>query len=371
VLDVLIAGAGPAGATAAIVLARAGVRVLLVDREEFPRDTLCGDTVNPGALRALAGLDLRAGPLTQAFALAGSRLVFGAAAAVVASPGPGGLAVRRRDFDAWLLAEAVRAGARFEPRLIARHPLVERRPRGDVVRGLVLASRTRGTDLRLPALATIAADGARSVLARQVDQRRAPPARRWAFGAYVSGFTPRSSCREIHIGRDAYTAVTPLGRGLAQVHVVCGPCPQGRTPADVVRRALAAWSGGGDRGRSADVERIIPTVALSSSIHRAGVAGMLLAGDAAGTVDARFGHGLDLAIEGGRLAALETLRVLETGESEAAAGRLADARVAMFSGLQWRSRLCAALADGPMGPAMLGWVARTWPGARRVMSGDD
>ena len=46
--DVLVVGAGPAGAVAATVLARAGVQVRLVDRATFPRDKLCGDTVNPG-----------------------------------------------------------------------------------------------------------------------------------------------------------------------------------------------------------------------------------------------------------------------------------------------------------------------------------
>ena len=53
-LDVLIAGAGPAGAMAATVLARAGVRVLVLDRARFPRDKLCGDTLNPGALAILS-----------------------------------------------------------------------------------------------------------------------------------------------------------------------------------------------------------------------------------------------------------------------------------------------------------------------------
>src|SRR6185312_1709662 len=58
--DVLIAGAGPAGAVAATLLARSGARVLVLDRARFPRDKLCGDTLNPGALAVLARLGLDA-----------------------------------------------------------------------------------------------------------------------------------------------------------------------------------------------------------------------------------------------------------------------------------------------------------------------
>ena len=59
-IDVLIAGAGPAGAIAATVLARAGARVLVLDRAHFPRPKLCGDTLNPGALAVLERLGLNA-----------------------------------------------------------------------------------------------------------------------------------------------------------------------------------------------------------------------------------------------------------------------------------------------------------------------
>ena len=55
-LDVVIVGAGPSGAVAATVLARAGARVRLLDRAAFPRDKLCGDTVNPGTLAILRRL---------------------------------------------------------------------------------------------------------------------------------------------------------------------------------------------------------------------------------------------------------------------------------------------------------------------------
>ena len=56
--DVLIVGAGPAGAIAALVLARAGARVRVLDRARFPRFKLCGDSVNPGALAILFAVQL-------------------------------------------------------------------------------------------------------------------------------------------------------------------------------------------------------------------------------------------------------------------------------------------------------------------------
>ena len=72
--DVLIVGAGPSGAVATTVLARAGARVCLVDRARFPRPKLCGDTLNPGALAVLRRLGMAAAIDASALPLDGMRV---------------------------------------------------------------------------------------------------------------------------------------------------------------------------------------------------------------------------------------------------------------------------------------------------------
>ena len=57
--DVVVVGAGPAGAAAAITLARRGSKVTLVDKATFPRDKICGDGLTTGALRLLEDLGVQ------------------------------------------------------------------------------------------------------------------------------------------------------------------------------------------------------------------------------------------------------------------------------------------------------------------------
>src|SRR5436309_12523268 len=88
--DVLIVGAGPAGAVAATVLARSGARVRLIDRARFPRDKLCGDTVNPGTLAMLRRLGMADQLETGGFPIDGM-IVTGEDGVAVQSPYPDGL----------------------------------------------------------------------------------------------------------------------------------------------------------------------------------------------------------------------------------------------------------------------------------------
>jgi flavin-dependent dehydrogenase len=56
--DVIIVGAGPAGATTATVLAQQGLDVLLLDRHDFPRDKACGDGIPAGAIDLMTRLGM-------------------------------------------------------------------------------------------------------------------------------------------------------------------------------------------------------------------------------------------------------------------------------------------------------------------------
>src|SRR6476620_2212838 len=54
--DVIVVGAGPAGASTAYHLAQAGVDVLLLEKASFPRDKICGDGLTPRAVKQLIGM---------------------------------------------------------------------------------------------------------------------------------------------------------------------------------------------------------------------------------------------------------------------------------------------------------------------------
>src|SRR5205809_2743183 len=108
--DAIVVGAGPAGSTAALRLAGGGARVLLLDRERFPRDKPCGGGLTYRAVRQLpVPVDPVVEDVVDRFELGlryGSRFERG-------GKGPLVLMTQRRRLDAHLAAEAAGAGADF------------------------------------------------------------------------------------------------------------------------------------------------------------------------------------------------------------------------------------------------------------------
>jgi len=351
---VLVVGAGPAGSIAALVLARAGVRVGVVDRSAFPRDKLCGDTLNPGALSILDRLGIGAAVRQQALPIIGMTVTGPRHAAVTGSypEDLNGLAILRRDFDGLLLDAAIAAGAELSCGVRVRAPVTEC--------GRVVGVETDEGPVR--ARVVIAADGRRSTLAFALGLAafaRAP--RRWAFGTYFEGVDGLTSRGEMHIRSDGYIGVAPLPGGVTNVCVVRGRgAPwRARTPASIVDDAIGADPDLRERFRRARQVAPLATLGpLAVDARAAGCPGLLLAGDAAGFVDPMTGDGLRFALRGGELAAAAALEEIASGTAAFAA--LQSARVREFS-RKWRiNRALRSLVGSPAGISLAATVAARW-----------
>src|SRR5580765_8503773 len=108
--DAIVIGAGPAGSTAAFRLARAGARVLLLDRERFPRDKPCGGGLT---YRAVRQLPFTVEPVVED-TVRHVRLGFRYERSIERhTEGPLILMTQRRRLDAYLADQAAAAGADF------------------------------------------------------------------------------------------------------------------------------------------------------------------------------------------------------------------------------------------------------------------
>jgi flavin-dependent dehydrogenase len=359
-LDVVIAGGGPAGAIAATVLARAGARVLVLERARFPRSKLCGDTLNPGAFAVLErlGLESATGP---SIPLAGM-IVTGDDGIRVEGryEGVSGRSIARRDLDWALLMAAAGAGARIEQDVLVQGPLIDSSGHDVGVAGVMIKG-ADGRPLRMPARVVIAADGRYSRVARALGlSRSAARPRRWAIGGYFENVDGMSAFGEMHVRMTHYMGVAPLPNGVTNACVVT-PAPRGRSIADFLTTTLRSdpqLCGRFASARMISEATCLGPLAVDCSV--AGAPGLLLAGDAAGFVDPMTGDGLRFALRGAELAARQALHALEHGFGSAHA-RLRSARRREFAA-KWRfNRTVRWLVTSPRTVRAAGYGATVLP----------
>lgn len=314
--DVVIAGGGPGGSTAAYHLARGGAKVLVLDKEHFPREKVCGDGIAPRAVRTLYQMGLRE-KFEGNFNMFHGFLFSGGSKHYVKSMIPPttdfpthGYIIRRVDLDKILLDHARDNGAEVWEGCEVTAPLESE--------GCVLGVKARkdGRDIEISAGAVIGADGAHSVLGSKM-------------GLLINN--------PVYLGltmRQYYEGVTGIGDYLEiypdkRIGPACGWCfPVTETKANVGVGAMLYHVKKKKLNLNKALDKFIREARLVSdkmknaepvSSRRGGLIrvglgasktecpGLLLVGEAASMTNPISGEGITYALESGQMAAQHLL----------------------------------------------------------------
>lgn len=293
--QVIVVGAGPAGAITARLLAQQGLDVLLLDRESFPRAKPCGDCLSAGATALLERLHL----LDRVLAAPHARL----AGWHVIAPDGGltegrfhatrALAVERAVFDKILVDAACEAGARLQRVRV-----------GDLVRDStgrrVVGVRGRGPDggaIEIGAELVVGADGLRSTVARRLGAvRRTPRLRKLSLTAHIHAPDADRDQGEMHLLDGGCIGLAPIGQGRANLTLVVSHAHAAALREWGTDRFLRHWMDQSPRVRARvgdpAIERTLASGPFDWPVRSAAIAGTALVGDAAGYFDPFTGQGI-------------------------------------------------------------------------------
>ena len=327
VVDVIVVGAGPAGAATAILLAERGWSVALLDKAAFPRPKICGEYLSPEASRILDRLGvLKAVDQAGAQPLRGMRIVAPDGTVlegVYPTTGPWrgyrdhALAVPREKLDRILVERAKSLPVDVRE----RHRVTGLLTENERIAG-VRAQDEDGRGLELRARLVVGADGRSSVVASSLGLVRPHPLRRMALVQHVAleGLGDRG---EIFIDPPDYAILNPVLPGLVNLGLV------------VPLAHAAPWSGRLEtffHARLKQLRHLAPRLAgmepagrlmaMGPLAYRVGeprVDGVLLAGDAAGFYDPFTGEGLFTALRSAELLADTAHSALTLGDLSTAA----------------------------------------------------
>lgn len=274
-IDLLVAGGGPAGLATAIHAARAGLEAVVVDRRSGPIDKACGEGLMPHTVKQLTsiGVPLRGKPFRGITYLDDRHRVQALFRAGT------GLGVRRTVLYQGLYDTATAAGVRII--------------QGDLGTVSQDANSVRCADLQARYLA--AADGLHSPIRRSLGLNRPAPARRrWGIRRHYQ-IAPWSDTVEVYWAHDTEAYVTPVSDDTVGVAILTSR--QGKFGDHLIDfPALAERLDGAEHGSDRAAGPLRQRVRNRASGR------VLLVGDAAGYVDALTGEGLGIAFGGAELA---------------------------------------------------------------------
>lgn len=302
--DVAVVGAGPAGAATALLLARQGLHVVLLERARLPRPKACAEYVNPGAVHLLARLGVLDAVRTERPTLIeGMRVVSPDGTATDGRFPTPGLALPRERLDAQVAAAAVRAGAAlYETTRLEQLAWDTGRLR--------VSARAGSTWLTIACRLLVGADGLNSRVAHRLGVARPPRRRRIALVGHATGVAGMTRMGEMHVAAGMYVGLAAVGAGITTIALVADVehAEPAARPETWLTRLLNRFPA--VRARLDGAEWIPPVRAVGPfgrSTRRTTGDRVLLVGDAAEFFDPFTGEGVQAALRGAELAA-DTIR---------------------------------------------------------------
>jgi menaquinone-9 beta-reductase len=286
--DLILVGAGPAGSACATTAARAGAKVLLLEKDHFPRQKVCGEFVSPESLGMLHGF-MKDDRFRSCAKIASSR-IFLDDKILTLPVSPAAQSIPRFDLDAAMFAAAQNAG------VTAREGVAVKEVQRDEI------FRVRTSEASYVARVVVNATGRWSKLT----QFDVAGKEKWiGLKAHFAEASPPQTV-DLYFFLGGYCGVTPVGPNSVNACAMVR-ADAAHTLQDVFTKEPRLYE------RSRAWQPLFSTVTTSPLYFREPETesdGMFLAGDAAGFIDPFAGDGISLALQSGTLAAQSILPFL-------------------------------------------------------------
>ena len=374
--NVIVAGGGPAGASAAIHLAKANLKVLLIEQKTFPRAKLCGEFISPECIAHFEKLGVALDMISSQPAQILETVFYSRRGLKIVVPsrwfGGNALGLSRAVMDHHLLERAKALGV----------VVLENSTVSDVIEdgcGVTGVTVKAAGDREYQAFVVVDATGRSRVLARKTSSVQSVKPSLVAFKAHLAGTRGTMTACEIYSYPGGYGGLSTVETGHSNLCFIIQASRVRRAHSDpqtVIRENLMLNRRAAFTLEHATVETDWLSVALESFGRRqpSPKPGLLAIGDSAAFIDPFTGSGMLMALESGQLVAEQIVHHLAKLDERNRIANLCDSYTgAYLSTFDSRLRVCSLLRRVAFHPRLAqlaisafscsdrfrGWLARS------------